>query len=445
MKKLLVIKSSKESTWGSCRVISPNLLMAYEKNKDNFEIEYFEIPENFLKEEIEDKQQYIVVLIEKIKQFKPDSLVFVDHLPHPVKILNSLLFFVTLRELPSIVFHMYGDFTYFARDWSRLSDKFKGHNVKFIVASEAQQNLMKFFVNDSCNVERFLFPVNEEEYYFSQDERIQLRNEMKIRDDENVILYSGRISLQKNVDILVREFSHIVQGSKFSVHLWIVGAFDDIGATFMGVKNYEGFMYAKMEKIISALPPEVARMVHFWGIQKKSQLRKIKAASDMFISLSLYHDEDYGMSPAEALSCGLPTLLTNWGGYYSFESNKWLCKLVPVEITSFGHKMQISKIHEFYKNYTLAYINEYDRMRWSLEFQKEFSVTSSAKKLKDILDKDFQPFNGFHWNLMHYSTLYWSVDIGKEINVQMNPSRDNFYYQVYKNYIKQINTDDQQE
>ncbi|MBC7430361.1 MAG: glycosyltransferase family 4 protein, partial [Bacteriovorax sp.] len=304
MKKLLIIKSSKQSTWGSCKVISPNLVLAYEENKNFFEIEYFELPETFIKEEINEDKAYILSLANKIKNYKPDSLVFIDHLPHPVRILNSLSLFISIRSMPPLVFHMYGDFTYFAKEWANLNFKYKGHPVKFIAASEAQKKLINFFLLEDKCTEQYLFPVNEKEYYFNPIERKAFRHQMDIKPLEGVVLYTGRISLQKNVDVLVREFTHIVKASRHNVHLWIVGAFDDIGATFMGVKNHDGFMYSKMQKVLASLDPEVARLVKFWGIQKKEELRKIKAAADIFISLSLYHDEDYGMSPAEALASG---------------------------------------------------------------------------------------------------------------------------------------------
>ncbi|MBC7429467.1 MAG: hypothetical protein H7336_12690, partial [Bacteriovorax sp.] len=139
----------------------------------------------------------------------------------------------------------------------------------------------------------------------------------------------------------------------------------------------------------------------------------------------------------------LPTLLTNWGGYYSFASKKWNCKLVPVEFTIFGQKLQTKKIHDFYYDYTQSYINENDRKRWSEEFLTEFGIVGSANKLKIILDKDFENFSGFHWNLNHYSNLYSSVDVGKALNLNLHPSVDTFYEQVYNNYIKDLSIENE--
>lgn len=438
-KKLLIIKCSKQSTWGSCKVISPNLVTTYEKCKDSFEIEYFDLPETFARDDAEKNEGRIIDLVAKIKTFVPDELVFIDHLPHPAKIIASMFFFLEPKDFPPFVFHIYGDFTYFARDWFLINDQFKNHKIKFIVASEAQRRLVNFFLNEGqVGARKFHFPVNEKEYYFDNEERVSFRKKLGISDEESIILYAGRISLQKNVDILVTEFERIVRESPRPVSLWIVGAFDDMGANFMGVKHHEGYMHYKIQKIVDRLPPEVSSRIKFWGIQKQEELRKIKAAADLYISLSLYHDEDYGMSPAEALAVGMPTLLTNWGGYYSFESSKWNCELVPVEITEYGHKIKTAKIHEFCQKHLTSPPTPQKRAEYSKVFLEEFSTTASSKSLKNIYQEEYHPFKGFHWNLIHYCNLYWTVKPGEELNLEMSPGADNFYSQVYRHYIKQL-------
>ncbi len=434
-KRLLVIRSSKDSAWGSCKVISPNLLALYKglSPLEN-EVDYFDLPEKFSKVEIESGEELISELAKKIKSFKPTSLVFVDHVPTPPKILGYLLYYLNMDELPPIVFHIYGDFTFFVNEWKHLGVKLKNHPVKFIVASESQKRLLSFFSHSDAAIETFLFPVNEKNYFYDALERKSARQEFKVEDNEKIILYSGRVSQQKNVDILVQEFSHICEISDNRTQLWITGSFDDVGANFMGIKNFQGYYFAKMQLILESLPAEHVKKIRFFDHQSKEQLRKIKNAADMFISLRLYHDEDYGMSPAEALSCGLPSLLTDWGGYSSFASDKWGCSLMPVEITTFGHKLNLSALYDFVQN-NLKDDDIMIRLKRSQSFLKEFSIESNIGRLNTILAKDSHLFQGFKWNLGYFSNEYWSVNPGHELSKQLNPSSDNFYYEVYSNYI----------
>jgi glycosyltransferase involved in cell wall biosynthesis len=346
MKKVLIIKSSQESGWGSCKVISPNLHAAYDTLAKAGEVElrtyaYFNevIVDNLL-----NGSDNIAELADLITNWKPDILSFVDHVPHPEWVLYKLSHQLAVKKIPPILAHVYGDFTFFSDDWWRFGIQFKGHPIKLVVASAAQRRLVSFFLEEGhapSDVEQYLFPVNDSQYYFDPKARDEVRAQQEIGPTERVILYAGRISLQKNVDILIREFRNLAQSSTVPLRLWIVGAFDDVGAVFMGAKNYEGFMYAKIQKILAGFPPELRSRVTLWGQQDGLTLVRLKSASDVFVSLSLYHDEDFGMSPAEALACGLPSVLTDWGGYGSFPGHGWDCRLVPVEISEFGHKIDL--------------------------------------------------------------------------------------------------------
>jgi hypothetical protein len=436
MKRLLIIKCSRESSWGSCQVISPNLHQAYWMlEAPEVTIQSFDIAVRFMNDDVINKTNYITDLANTIRSFKPTEIIFIDHLPKASEVLLFLSVLMPFSDLPPFVFHIYGDFTFFASNWMKLGEKLKGHPVKFVVASDAQKKLLESFSIDAACIETFLFPVNGADYYYDHRERIEEREALGIKDHEHIVLYSGRISLQKNVDVLISEYVEIFKSSIFPTKLWIVGAFDDIGAQFQGVMNYDGFMYSKISQLVDSLPREIAESIKFWGHQPKEKLRKLKNAADVFMSFSLYHDEDFGMSPAEALACGLPTLLTNWGGYSSFKSKRWFCFLLPVDITNYGHSLNTSKIHSFFEIYKLAYINHNDRTKWSKEFLEVYSIEAASKKLNIILDNKFNTFSGFNWNLEYFSNAFWSTKFGKELSRSLSPSRDNYYYQVYKNYI----------
>lgn len=432
-KKALIIRSSKQSLWGSCKVISPNLQACYSK-LSSLELHYFDIADDFLKKELTEGTETLQALADKITTLKPDGLIFIDHEPTAPKILSFLSFYMPVQKLPPLTFHIYGDFTFFANEWKHLGTKIKDHPVKLIVASEAQKKLMSFFCHDDQSLEQFLFPVNKSDYFFDSDERKLTRDLQGVNPDERIILYSGRVSLQKNVDLIIQEFPELYKAHQGKLRLWIAGAFDDMGAPFMGVKHHDGFMFAKLQALIESLPGEISKNITLFGQVNKTKLRQLKNAADCFISLSLYHDEDFGMSPAEALSCGLPSLLTDWGGYSSFVGDGWNCKLLPVQLSPYGHELEMKTLHSFVGD---IFTNDQfaKRKEYAENFQKKFSIESSAPQLEEILLKPFKKFAGFKWNLGYFSTEYWTVDIGREISKQLTPSSDNFYAEVYSNYI----------
>ncbi len=449
MKKVLVIKSAQESPWGSCKIISPNIQATYDllAAAGDIELRSFGFYDKNIVDGLLNGEDNVAELADLLQAWKPDLVSFVDHLPLPNRVLNRISHYIPVKKIPPVLVHIYGDFTYFSDDWYKLTDQFKGHPIKFVVASAAQRRLVSFFLeegHDQNYVRQYLFPVSEQDYFFDAGARDELRTQQEIPPDERVILYAGRVSLQKNVDLLIREFRRLSDESPAPLRLWIVGAFDDVGAIFMGAKNYEGFMYSKIQKLIASFPPELRSRITLWGQQDKGTLRRLKAAADVFVSLSLYHDEDYGMSPAEALACGLPAVLTDWGGYGSFAGGDWQCRLAPVDITEFGHRINVGKVREHVTASLGAKATPEDRQRWSTAFRTEFSVSGSARKLREILAEDVDPFLGFKWNLNYLSSIFWKEDrrsrfyyeyIGQKINTNFNPTSNSFYHDIYRNYI----------
>ena len=42
---------------------------------------------------------------------------------------------------------------------------------------------------------------------------------------------------------------------------------------------------------------------------------EIERLVDVFVSLSVHQDENFGYAPIEAMACGVPAVVTDWGGY----------------------------------------------------------------------------------------------------------------------------------
>jgi glycosyltransferase involved in cell wall biosynthesis len=436
--KLLIIKSAKESSWGSCKVISPNLHRLYEELSQTHEIEWCTVPENILKDEIQSSESSVINIANKITSWKPDRIVFIDHLPPHAKIIAFLSLLIDKQLFPPIIFHVYGDFTYFSKEWAMLNELLAPHRVKFIVASQAQKKLLSIFLQ-SMNEEAIdvlPFPYNLDEYYFSSDLRQSTRNQYQLSTEDFVILYSGRISLQKNVDVLINAFSQLENKQK-KIHLWIVGGFDDVGADFMGIESYHGYMYSKIQKLLEKMSPDLRSNIKFFGHTNKKRLLEIKCASDMYVSLSTYHDEDFGMSPAEAMATGLPSVLTSWGGYSSFFIEGYYLKFVDVKMTEYGLKLNLKQIFDSVDELMAKRISDEWRMEQSKLFEDKFSISSNVKNLKNILSTNPSEFLGFNWKLEQLSNaqnLSWHKS---KLNKLLTPASNTFYFEIYKNYVNQ--------
>tara|TARA_R110000868_G_scaffold379542_2_gene645414 strand:+ start:3475 stop:4719 length:1245 start_codon:yes stop_codon:yes gene_type:complete len=320
-----LIYSQKASSWKSCTKIVANLLASYSELRDQHDfIEYF-----FDKGMSDSKLNH---LVKKIEADKNDELIFIDHRPHPLELIKKLS---QNNALPQkITFHLYGNFMLDLSYWKETLALLNETLTKFIAASSKQAKVVES-VLDVPEVLVCPYPVDESIFKFAPDLRQNERQKRNLGKDDVVFLYTGRFSQDKNSIDLLDLFSELHKKSDTRLKLFLAGTFDDLInpmlSTFHHPNNYQ-FKYLHHLK---TLPKEVRDDIHFLGEVDDEQLTRLYNMADIFISLSLYHDEDFGMSPIESLMCGTRAILTDWGGYHSFACPK-TCSLIETKMTAQG-------------------------------------------------------------------------------------------------------------
>lgn len=315
--KIALIRKTETSEWVSCRSITNNLEIMY-KSRFGEDVKVWTVPEN-----VDKFANYRV--FSEIKDKKIDLVVFIDHKPTPLKLIQSMD--KAFKDYsPQIIFHVFGDFTLFSPEWNAVSDELSRRNCHFIAASGAQRKLLSHFI-PAENLDVLPFPLASD-FAYSKDLREKTRTSLGF-GDEYIFIYSGRISIQKNVIDLMKSFHSSVNQFGVEAKLLICGEFDDLGVPFLGKVMPHGHI----ERSFFQELEDCSGNVMYLGNKSHDELKALYCASDSFVSLSTHNDEDYGMSPAEALSCGLPCLLSSWGGFNTFsEYFPQNVSLVPVEI-----------------------------------------------------------------------------------------------------------------
>ena len=133
---------------------------------------------------------------------------------------------------------------------------------------------------------------------------------------------------------MVKDFVFYLKKMSFNAKLYLAGSFDDLGEPFLS-KNYRtGEFFYCYNNLLRSIPNEFKKKIIYLGFLSQEELRCVYNSCDYYMNLSVHNDEDYGMSPAEALCCGLPCILTDWGGYTSFfrSGHEDFCRLIPVKI-----------------------------------------------------------------------------------------------------------------
>lgn len=138
----------------------------------------------------------------------------------------------------------------------------------------------------------------------------EIKNEMRTRAEipENaiILLYAGRISPEKNIDLLIETMKILAQDKTRDYRLLVAGA---------GPQSE--YLQQETDKLF---PKKIIQFGHL----DKETLANYYANADVFVHPN--PREPFGIAPLEAMASGVPTLAPNAGGILSYANsgNAWL-------------------------------------------------------------------------------------------------------------------------
>ena len=147
--------------------------------------------------------------------------------------------------------------------------------------------------------------INNDEFIYDDQLREEGRKEMNIGEDDVAIIFVGRLSFHSKshhypmfyaLDKIAKDI-----GPDKKIHLILTGWFGNDN-----IKN----VYIEEHRSIA---PNV--ILHLADGRNQDIKHKTIAASDIFISLSDNIQETFGLTPLEAMSAGLPVIVSDWNGY----------------------------------------------------------------------------------------------------------------------------------
>lgn len=167
----------------------------------------------------------------------------------------------------------------------------------------------KFFTN--AQIRKLPFSIDEKTFCpIDEQQRNAIRAEMRFKPSDKVLLYCGRISLEKNLHTLLRVFS-VLQDLVPDIHLVVAG--DPAMIQFQAMGVYPLSSTGILMKLMNELRINTEQ-VHFIGGRGSTQLRDLYAIADVLVNFTLHHDENFGLAQVEAMACGTPVVGTSWGG-----------------------------------------------------------------------------------------------------------------------------------
>lgn len=426
-KNTALIQAGEDPRWQSNKNIRSNIIRTYHYLDKQIPLLQFQ--------NLDDQELASIVRTLKSKRIK--KLIFVQSSPHPLP-----LFLILKKELSQVeefCFHIYGDFTSKTDQWQNLFQHLKNKKVKLLTASMAQAKLVQKFLNlkSQLCVECIPFPLDQKLIILDPPQRQQLRQQMGFDKKDFVITTMGRISPEKNVNCLIKFIQKFVQQYpqvKKTIKIQIAGSFDDYGFTFLNNQLQLGEYFHHWNKWFETLPRSFKKNIEFKGFVTGESKNQLLQCSDLFISLSTFHDEDFGLAPLEALSLGCPALLTNWGGYSDFQITTTDVQLTPVQIKPSG--IQISYYHfasalEFF----IQQNKNDDRLARARKYGRVYSVTGIAKKYLASHSQPYSLFKGSSELLQQHSQkISLKLETGQPVYSSYS-EKDALYTEVYSSYL----------
>lgn len=340
-------------------------------------------------------------IIKETKEIKGDDIVLI--------LCDGEKWEEKIEEIPfssRLLIPIFGNLTIEIDRWLKLKNKLKNRKVKFLCGSQRQLAQTRFLLGKQDCFE-IPFPLSSS--------GSQCKGSKKLK-----FLYAGRLTEQKNIHILIKQFYRLTHLYPGLVELHLAGHFHDRGYHLHGSKreNYKDFI-----KGLCLKSPDIK----YHGPLNQAELESLILNTNISVSLSTYHDEDYGLSVAQGLIHGHIALLSDWGGHGNY-LNHFFAKSVSVGIEN---RFPILKEENFIKASTDLFPLVKNKSREQLDIaRKYFSQENFKNKLEEKCKEswnEFQQISPFYQDYLEVAQKSYPFhpDIEKDL-----------YYPIYQHYLE---------
>lgn len=202
-----------------------------------------------------------------------------------------------LNNKTKVILHFHNEISV---DREILIDAFVGCSEYIVDLHKKNKNIKaKYYryIYNGVDLEKF------KPYWEVLDIRQSLRNRFKIKNDEFVVLFVGRVSPEKGVEYVV-EIANQLKDSK-NIKFFIIGEISKRGERYEYAKNIIQKANSIKDKIVftDVFPPSKMPLIYLIG--------------DVVIVTSNF-EEPFGMVAIEAMASGIPVIARQKGGLKEF-------------------------------------------------------------------------------------------------------------------------------
>lgn len=173
------------------------------------------------------------------------------------------------------------------------------------VIAECPQDKEDLMIHYYAKAEKIrVIPCGFDKMEFYPMDKKKCKLKLGLDPKEKIILQLGRMVPRKGVDNVIRGMGALLKRKSMPVRLLVVGGESDEPCPIKTPEIGRLQAIAKEENVLDK--------VTFVGRRKRNLLKYYYNAADLFISTPWY--EPFGITPLEAMACGVPVIGANVGG-----------------------------------------------------------------------------------------------------------------------------------
>jgi glycosyltransferase involved in cell wall biosynthesis len=222
------------------------------------------------------------------------------------------------------------------RGGARVRQALGGLTGQDVIAftSSADQKIFRLLVKRGGPRPVYLPPPVDSRMFGPLEEsaRRDLRRQYGLGERDVLFIYTGRITAEKNVHTLLGVMETVIARHP-CVHLLIAGPAQDTPFRQFSTGPFD---VADLLARQIRESPHLRTNVRTLGTIRRSLLPLALGIADVFINLTVHHDENFGYSQVEAMACGLPIVCSDWGGLKDTVVNSVCGIRIPVRTTGRG-------------------------------------------------------------------------------------------------------------
>jgi len=248
-----------------------------------------------------------------------------------------------------------------------------------LVSTKYQADRMKSYFGGLVPELRVFPPKIDTDFYTIPDakQRLAARRKEGIKEGQFHIVYAGRLIVTKGICQLIRTLDiWPIPG----VILTLVGNIDYQAFMVFSFADHKTFQHFLNEEILQR---KARPWLRFRQAETKEELRDLFWSADLFVNPSVHPDENFGITPREAVSCGVPVVTTNFCGLKSLaEGMPW--KGIDTYPTHFGSRFSLRQLRDLLRK-AYGELRLFGPQNYRRQVLKECDTAMSIKNLEEAI------------------------------------------------------------